>query len=243
VVVDVDPRHDGHRSLRRLVVQHGPLPDVPTVVTGGGGWHLYFAHPGGMIRNDAGRRLGAGVDVRGDGGYVIAPPSLHASGGRYELCTDGAAAPELPAWLSVRLEAPGPWEPHGRVEVRDVSAWAEAALTGELERLRGVGEGCRNDTLNLVAFRIGQIVGGGGLDEAMAVQVLVEAGSGLGLGERETFATVRSGLRAGGEHPRGPRVAADRPARPPPVEDPGPATQAVRDVTPPAAPPVVEIDW
>ncbi len=66
MVLDLDPRHDGHRSLGRLLQVHGPLPDARTVATGGGGWHIYFAHPGGVVRNDAGRRLGPGLDVRGD---------------------------------------------------------------------------------------------------------------------------------------------------------------------------------
>ncbi|MEN3273440.1 MAG: putative primase/helicase, partial [Actinomycetota bacterium] len=82
VVVDIDPDHGGDRSLDALLSEHGPLPTGRTIRTGSGGRHLYFSHPGHSIPNDAGRRLGAGLDVRGDGGYVIAPPSVHASGGR-----------------------------------------------------------------------------------------------------------------------------------------------------------------
>lgn len=210
VVLDVDPRHDGHRTLDRLLSEHGPLPEARTVATGGGGFHVYFAHPGGAVRNDAGRRVGPGLDVRGDGGYVIACPSVHASGDRYQLRSGGSLTPDLPGWLTARLEAPPPSPPPtpGRpVAVRDVSAWARAALDGELQRLRAAPEGTRNDTLNRVAFRLGQIVGGGALDEATATAVLVEGGTAVGLAEHETTATVRSGLRAGLEHPRRPRPA------------------------------------
>jgi hypothetical protein len=85
VVVDVDPAHGGTDCLESLVVAHGRFFDnTRTVRTGGGGWHFYFRHPGHLVRNDTGRRLGPGIDVRGDGGYVLAPPSLHSSGNRYD---------------------------------------------------------------------------------------------------------------------------------------------------------------
>ena len=81
VVIDLDPRHGGHHAWRRLTAGH-PSIGAPLVATGSGGWHLWFAHPGRPVPNSAGR-LGPGIDVRGDGGYVIAPPSVHASGARY----------------------------------------------------------------------------------------------------------------------------------------------------------------
>lgn len=77
IVLDVDPRHGGDDSLRDL----GQMPPTWTVLTGGGGQHLYFAHPGGTVANGA--NLLPGIDIRGDGGYVIAPPSNHVSGDRY----------------------------------------------------------------------------------------------------------------------------------------------------------------
>ena len=82
VVLDIDPDHGGEQSLRALLEQYGPLSPTLCVATGGGGRHLYFRHPGGTVRNSAGR-LGAGLDIRGDGGYVVAPPSIHESGHRY----------------------------------------------------------------------------------------------------------------------------------------------------------------
>lgn len=103
VVLDVDPRHGGDDTLRALERVLGPLPETPTVDTGGGGQHYYFAAPAGAPHLAA--TLGAGVDVKHDGGYVVAPPSVHASGARYEWCAERApdeiALAELPEqWLA-----------------------------------------------------------------------------------------------------------------------------------------------
>src|SRR3546814_8370338 len=108
VVLDVDPDHGGEETLAQVIEQHGPLPPGRTIQTGGGGRHLYLRHPGGVVRNDAGRKLGAGIDIRGDGGYVLAPPSRHVSGGRYAVVQRGGELPTLPGWLdrkSTRLNS------------------------------------------------------------------------------------------------------------------------------------------
>jgi hypothetical protein len=101
VVVDVDAGHGGDESLEKLEREHGALPTTVECRTGGGGRHLYFAHPGGLVRSKVG--LAPGIDIRADGGYVVAPPSLHASGLRYAWVA--GRAPEstgiapLPAWI------------------------------------------------------------------------------------------------------------------------------------------------
>ena len=99
VVVDVDGA-EGSDSLRRMAEKHGPLPSTKTAKTGKG-YHLYFKHPGVKVKSKA--PLCADyphVDSRSDGGYVVAPPSLHYSGESYVL---DQAAPhelaELPPWL------------------------------------------------------------------------------------------------------------------------------------------------
>src|SRR5260370_30284329 len=84
VVLDVDLRHGGAESLARLENEHEPLPPTVETLTGGGGSHLYFGHPGIEVPNSAGS-LRSGLDVRGDGGYLIAPPSRHVSGETYQL--------------------------------------------------------------------------------------------------------------------------------------------------------------
>lgn len=78
-VVDVDAKSDGLVSMMKL-----DLPPTLTVKTGGGGYHFYYAYPEGkQVRNSV-SKIASGIDIRGDGGYVIAPPSMHISGNSYE---------------------------------------------------------------------------------------------------------------------------------------------------------------
>lgn len=81
IVLDIDPKHGGDAALGRLEQRFGPLSATVEAVTGGDGRHLYFAHPGGLTRNRAG--LAQGIDLRGDGGYIVAPPSIHPTGRPY----------------------------------------------------------------------------------------------------------------------------------------------------------------
>src|SRR5207249_3374581 len=161
------PPHGGDASLATLADRHGPLPEGRVVRTGSGGLHIYLAHPGGIVRNDAGRRLGAGIDIRGDGGYVIAPPSGHAAGDAYTWTARATALPSCPDWLvellrpSQRQLPPVPLPSLDQIRGR---AWAGRALEAELAAVRGAVEGTRNATLNRAAFSLGQIVAGGGLD-------------------------------------------------------------------------------
>jgi hypothetical protein len=108
IVLDVDPKAGGDENLARLEAAHGPLPETPEAITGGGGRHLLFAHPGTPVGNSAGA-LGPGLDVRGDGGYIVAPPSRHASGRCYEWDLlrhpDDVPLAPAPAWLLARLQA------------------------------------------------------------------------------------------------------------------------------------------
>ena len=114
-VLDVDqkPGQMGADILHDLQMQHGDLPHTPTARTGGGGLHYYFKHPGGPVKTCAG--LWPNIDVRGDGGYVVAPPSLHPSGRRYTWLTgcslSDVEVAEAPAWLldkiTGRREVPG----------------------------------------------------------------------------------------------------------------------------------------
>ena len=98
VVLDVDGE-TGADSLHDLERRHGALPATVSVVTGGGGAHYYF-EAREPVRNSAGR-LGRGLDVRGEGGYVVAPPSPHPSGRRYqwENHPDDVALASMPSWI------------------------------------------------------------------------------------------------------------------------------------------------
>lgn len=206
VVLDVDPAHGGTESLAVLKTDHGPLPATATVRTGSGGLHLYFRHDG-ALRNSAGA-LGPGLDVRADGGYVIAPPSWHMAGAPYRWTSTVPPAP-LPGWVLGRLVRPPPPRPpvlpSSAVAGAAASAWATAALAGEVDRVVTAVEGQRNHTLNRSAFVLGQIVGGGHLDAAEVADLLERAGEAAGLGAREVAATVASGLAAGARWPRHPR--------------------------------------
>jgi hypothetical protein len=79
-VLDIDPRHGGEISLEELESQYGKLPETAEQLTGGGGRHLLFRHQEGV-----GCKVGIlpGIDVRGDGGYILVAPSNHISGRRY----------------------------------------------------------------------------------------------------------------------------------------------------------------
>lgn len=81
-VVDVDPRHGGDVSFERF----DPPPTLVSI-TGGGGRHLIFKHVGGF-RNSSGV-IGAGIDTRGEGGYIVVPPSVHETGALYAWEGDG----------------------------------------------------------------------------------------------------------------------------------------------------------
>lgn len=110
-VLDIDDKEGnrGYDTLADLEEQHGPLPETLTVITGSGGNHLYFTHPQGqLIRNDAGRRLGPGLDIRGEGGQVVAPGSTHPNGTAYEFDadTEHLEPAEAPQWLLTMLEEP-----------------------------------------------------------------------------------------------------------------------------------------
>jgi hypothetical protein len=157
IVVDVDERHGGVRSLAALESEHGPMPHTITAATGGGGRHLYFAHPGRFVHNRVG--LAPGIDLRGDGGCVVAPPSLHPSGRRYSWLS-GCAPGEAP------LGAPPAWlTREGRRERG--RAGHPLAHWRELVRRR-VPEGERNSTIASLA---GHLVWHG-VDPAVALELL-----------------------------------------------------------------------
>ena len=109
IVLDVDPRHDGDETLAALEQEHGPLPETWRFLTGGGGEHILFRHPGRRVPNSAGT-LGEGLDIRGDGGYIVAPPSRHVSGRSYAISVDhhpeDVALADAPDWLLEKITKP-----------------------------------------------------------------------------------------------------------------------------------------
>ncbi len=102
-VVDVDGL-DAEAALRRLEAEHGALPPTVEVITARGR-HIYFKWPQEPVRNSAGK-IGPHIDVRGDGGYVLSPPSIHPSGRRYSWSVDSTSyIAEAPGWLVARQNA------------------------------------------------------------------------------------------------------------------------------------------
>lgn len=106
-VLDVDDPD----SLTDLQNRYQPLPDTLTCLTGSGGTHLYFNWPndGRDIRNDAGRRLGPKLDIRGNGGQVVAPPTIHPNGVAYAWDLGQPDHPvDAPEWLLDLITATPP---------------------------------------------------------------------------------------------------------------------------------------
>ena len=103
LVVDLDPKHDGVSNFQQIVKERGGLTQGPTVRTGSGGLHLYFKLPDGAppIGCSAGQ-IAPGVDVRCDGGYVVAAGSVHPDGPLYQW--EPGYSPD-----EVELALPPPW--------------------------------------------------------------------------------------------------------------------------------------
>ncbi len=130
VVLDIDT--GGEDARASLEDEHGQLPDTLEQHTGGGGRQRFYKHPGGRIPISAGV-LGNNLDVRADGGYVVAPPSVHPSGNRYrwEGSSDpavGQPAP-LPDWLRVLMLAGTPGAEGGQSR-KPRRFWKDFVLKG-----------------------------------------------------------------------------------------------------------------
>lgn len=133
-VLDVDGEL-GSASLRSLVEQHGEEWTRTLAVTTARGQHFYFACPAGTnIKNSTGK-LGAGLDVRGEGGYCIIPPSVHPSGVRYEWESplNGHAPASAPAWLLERVTSAA----RPVVQTSEIGILPEGRRNDGLTRLAG----------------------------------------------------------------------------------------------------------
>jgi hypothetical protein len=213
VDVDRDEQVDGFISIAELEKKHGMLPDTLHSTTPRGGEHLYFKWHDG-IRNNTGK-LGDHIDVRGRNGFVIVPPSIRSDRKAYSWREDCAAEPvEAPAWL---IELLTTVEPAGRPAPTSTptavprsngngDAYARAALNAECAKVTNAPKGQRNQTLNVAAFSLGQLVGADALTEGEVTSRLFDAASVCGLvkddGALATNNTIKSGLNAGMKQPR-----------------------------------------
>jgi hypothetical protein len=156
LVVDIDPRNGGPEDRSDFIQQFGPIPKTAEVITGSGGRHLLFRYSGGPVP----KTLAKGIDLKGDGGYVVAPPSQHASGRRYEVDgVDGAKAflniADAPPWLLARIARPE----------KTRAARGETVPAGT-----AIPEGERNETL----FRLACSLRAKGLSGAAILAALKE---------------------------------------------------------------------
>jgi Bifunctional DNA primase/polymerase, N-terminal len=195
--LDLDPARkiDGKATLDQLIAQRGALPPTWITITPRGGRHLIFAwDPNVEIRNSAGK-IGPGIDVRGNGGYICLPPSRNATGGTYQWEPGGPQTAVLaPPWLVALAKA------------KKASAYARAALDRECKTVASAQPGTRNNALNAAAFSLFQLVAGGVLDEQEVRDRLFEAAQTCGLvkddGAASVEATIESGAQAGRKQPR-----------------------------------------
>jgi hypothetical protein len=187
-----------------------------TSITPRGGRHRLFRWTGSNIRSST-AKIGPGVDVRGDGGYFIAPPSVRVDGMSYRWEDASVAVVEAPAWLSELALAASSKSNGIRRTIIDLNSssdgtpqrpsssarnhvWARAALRRECDALN------TNAALNAAAFNLGQIVAGGELTEQEVVTALIDGAEACGLiveyGEPSIIKTINSGLHAGMKYPR-----------------------------------------
>lgn len=192
VVVDIDEGAD----LSGL-----ELPETVEVKTGSGARHLYY-RTNETIRNSTGK-LGPHIDIRGDGGQVVFPGSVHPdTKQRYEFVRapwECEIAP-LPESIIQKLKAK-PQQP-ATTTAGAKTAYARVVMENELNRVRMAPEGQRNDTLNRAAFKLGQFIASGELNQSMVEMALESAAMSIGLEASEIRSTIRSGINSGLEFPR-----------------------------------------
>jgi hypothetical protein len=197
--------HDGVEALRDLFRAHGySAKGNPVAWTAGGGVHVYFRSRG--LGNGTGD-LPAGIDVRGSGGYVIAPECVLPDGRKYRPAEGhpslvDASIPDLPPWLAMIIKPPvvlSPFRPSRSFGKRG-ERFAHSALNGLARDLRAMpANSGRNHALNRAAWRMGTMVNRGWIDRATVERVLFDAAASLAHddGAPSVRATLASGLNAG----------------------------------------------
>ena len=197
LVVDIDPRNGG-RIDRTL------MTPTATVATGGSGWHLYYRHPGTATAVALPGR--AGVDIKGDGGYVAAPPSVHPVTRQPYRWAGHRAVAEMPPALRAAITPP-PASPPPRLSVPVPTRSAggisspAALLAAHLAAVRNAPEGRRRATLYGAARGVARMVAAGAVTEHDARAALTAAGVAAQQTERDIRAAI-----AGAFHDEGAAV-------------------------------------
>lgn len=162
--VDIDPRHEGDRRLAALEAEFGPLPETIEAATGGGGRHLLFRHPGQTQRIRS-ACIRTGIDIKGDGGYIVVEPSSHASGGTYRWVRSPlvCAPVDAPGWLLEMVLSPVR-------PVSDASQTPTGAAQHSVSAEEPIPEGGRNATLASLAGSMRRRGFGQGAIEAALIE-------------------------------------------------------------------------
>jgi putative DNA primase/helicase len=199
VVVDLDGQ-EGTESFKKLV--SGTRNPTCWVVTGNG-YHGYFKYPS---NSTIGNRVGVlpGVDIRSDGGYVVAPPSVHISGKVYDwnrrFPHRGVLA-ELPSVLLSKLtEQKASVGPSPALKAQATGQHAEIAtriFEHQCACLQSAPTSSRNNQLNLSTYTLARIAQTGALSESVVRDAMRSIALSIGLGEREIERTIDSAFKAG----------------------------------------------
>jgi Bifunctional DNA primase/polymerase, N-terminal len=198
----------GFASLAEIEFAHGRLPQTLASDTGKGR-HFWFTISVPISCSTG--MIAPGIDIRGDGGYAVAPPSVHPNGKTYRWLDDSLAPAEAPDWLlELARKKPPTISERARASINPPGgapgAYGLAALDDETAALANTPRGCRNHALNRAAFCLFQLVAGGELERDHVIARLIEACHRNGLikddGLRSVQATMRSAYRAGFASPR-----------------------------------------
>jgi uncharacterized protein (DUF927 family) len=246
---DVDERTgaNGLEELVRLQDRYGAIPETVTTQTPRGGSHLLFRWDPERPVSNAQGRIPKSINVRGNGGYIVLPPSKRADGRAYEWRRppEQCDYADAPGWLYALLAkdeaADVPRERYNGTRIISDYRRARYAQTALYEIAREVAAappGTRNEGLNAGAYRLGRMVARGWIERTIVEHRLFEAATASGLAKDDGASSVRntiaSGLRAGLE----------KPADDPPVRDPPEHGNGRADDTNHLGPnEEVEFDW
>jgi hypothetical protein len=244
VAVDIDVK-DGRAGMEWLAANEHRLPRTRRHGTQSGGAHLLFLAPPGRVVRNSTSRIAPGVDIRGDGGYVVFPPTP-----QYSILDDAMPVP-LPGWLLAMLDPPRP-APTPAAPIRmpgEASRYALAALDNECTAILNAPDGAKHETLNRAAYSIGGLVAAGEIPEAEARSALESALSGIRhrcedfpAAQRTLAQAFRAGIAAP-RQPPAPRLSrriieeyAPIAPEPPPIDEPPEHWAAEPEVETPDAP-------
>ena len=212
--LDVDTDRDGDKKLESLEREHGKLPLTRVHGTGSGGAHHLFEWPGFRVHNIKPWGVDAGLDIKGDNGYIVVPPSISHKG-PYTLSPAMEDAPiaKAPEWILEKLRRERTEQLGLNLNSSDalpnrlIDKYVAAAKKNEHWKLSGTKKGDRNSALNNAALALGSLGVHGflSMDEAMALLLDASHKNGMIADDNGTapfHATFRSGWNAGLRRPR-----------------------------------------